>query len=1071
MLYKKNSTPQLADELFRNPTSEYRGTPFWSWNTKPEKGMMERQMKAFQEMGFGGFHIHSRTGLDVPYLSDEFMDDVKFCVEYAKEHDMLAWAYDEDRFPSGFAGGLVTKDKKYRYRELFMTFDERTDYLSERPEGRAEESYLIAKFDIVLNQDGTLSSYKIIKDNEEAKGVIWYTYLRVASEESWFNNQTYVDTLNKSSIERFCEVTHERYKEVVGEYFGDVIPSFFTDEPKTTYKKTLPFAKDRRNLIVPWTDDFPDTFKEAYGFDMISHIPELVWELPDDQVSQARYLYHRHVAERFTEAYSQTISDWCENNGVHLTGHMIKEASLKSQSTAVGEAMQPLGPFGIPGIDMLCDEREYTTAKQAQSVAHQYGREAVVSELYGVTNWDFDFRGHITSGNWQTALGVTVRVPHLSWMSMEGEAKRDYPASIHYQSPWYKEYKLVEDYFSRIHTAMTRGKSIVKIAMIHPVESYWMHWADEEHTAEVRRQLDENFKNITEWLIYDHLDFDYISEALLDKIGSVKIKDSLYENRTEDSQSVADKAQGVLCVGQMEYDVILVPGCHTLRKSTLEHLQKLQEMGGNIVFAGNPPAYVEAKASEEVKELAGKCTCVSMEHAAITAALEDYRTVKIVDKNGNICNKMMYQLRRDGDSQWLFIVYGKKKARFDIEGTSTMFIKVPGEYEPYLYNAMTGEITPMPCSYENGETVVKHSYCITDGILIQLRSKMADMAESSEQMADVVECQSAVKSDEVVQEGSGNAGVQEKSVEERIPAVWANPLDPVEIQLSEPNVYMLDMAEYAVDDDTFYPTEEVLRIGVLMREKYGITPQSGRMAQPWTMKKEMPQHTLKLRYTIETDIDVMESQIALEHAEDVQIILNGQVVKKQITGYYTDEKIKTVCLPAMKKGVNILQLELPFGEGTDVENSFLLGDFGVEVLGAKQKITAPVRTLAFGDITRQGLPFYGGNVTYKIPLTTVNDVTVRAPYYKGSLIGVSIDGQRKGSIVLPPYKFSTVVEAGEHTLELTLFGNRINTFGCLHNCNENCTWFGPDAWRTKGDSYSYEYQLHRVGILKRPEIL
>ena len=96
MLYKKNQSVELSDELFKNPTSEYRGAPFWSWNTKPEKGMMERQMKAFQEMGFGGFHIHSRTGLDVPYLSDEFMDDIKFCVEYAKENGMLCGSRPEN---------------------------------------------------------------------------------------------------------------------------------------------------------------------------------------------------------------------------------------------------------------------------------------------------------------------------------------------------------------------------------------------------------------------------------------------------------------------------------------------------------------------------------------------------------------------------------------------------------------------------------------------------------------------------------------------------------------------------------------------------------------------------------------------------------------------------------------------------------------------------------------------------------------------------------------------------------------------------------------------------------------
>lgn len=1022
MLYKKNDTEQLSDELFRNPTCEYRGTPFWAWNTKPQKDMMERQMRAFQEMGFGGFHMHSRTGLSIPYLGDEFMEDVRYCVRYAKENNMLAWGYDEDRFPSGFAGGLVTKDKKYRYRELFMTFDERTDYLPGRPEGRAEESYLIAKFDIVLNEDGTLHSCHILKDGSEPEGVIWYTYLRIASEEPWFNNQTYVDTLNKDSIRRFCEVTHERYKEAVGEYFGDTIPSFFTDEPKTTYKKTLPFAEERRNLILPWTDDFPDTLSEKYGIDIIPHIPELVWELPDGRISQARYYYHRHVAERFTEAYSWTISDWCESNGVHLTGHMIKEPSLKSQSTAVGETMLALSPFGIPGIDMLCDEREYTTAKQAQSVAHQYGREGVVSELYGVTNWDFDFRGHISGGNWQTALGVTIRVPHLSWMTMEGEAKRDYPASIHYQSPWYREYRLVEDYFSRIHTAMTRGTCKVRIGVIHPVESYWLHWADEEHTSAVRRQLDENFKNITDWLIFDHLDFDYIAESILEQIGSVE--------------------NGRLHVGEMAYDVVLVPGCHTLRSTTLQYLEQVCEQGGEIIFAGDAPYCEDGVVSGRPGEIAAKCTCISMEHAKITEALEPYRTVRIVDKNGNTCNKMMYQLREDGDSRWLFIVYGRKKARFDIEGQSTMIIRMPGEYDAMLYQPMTGEIKPLQCTYEKGETVIRHNYCIIDGTLIRFCPRGTGMVQET----------------------------ADETAEELLPAVWNRPLEPVEIELSEPNVCVLDLAEYAVDDEDFSEMDEVLRIGAAMREKYGITPQSGKMAQPWTGIRAEPEHRLKLRYTIHSEIELKHPLLALEHASETIVELNGRRVENNITGYYVDEKIQTIELPAISRGDNILVLEVAFGEGTDVENAFLLGDFGVRVQGACQTITEPVRRLAFGDITRQGLPFYGGNVTYKLEAEAQNQITIRAPYYKGSLIGVSIDGERCGSIVVPPYRYEKRVESGKHLVELTLFGNRINTFGCLHNCNENCTWFGPDAWRTKGDGYSYEYQLHRVGILKAPEI-
>ena len=57
-----------------------------------------------------------------------------------------------------------------------------------------------------------------------------------------------------------------------------------------------------------------------------------------------------------------------------------------------------------------------------------------MSEEYGVTNWSLIFVSFKFQGDWQAALGITLRVPHLSMMSMEGEAKRDFPASIFYQA-------------------------------------------------------------------------------------------------------------------------------------------------------------------------------------------------------------------------------------------------------------------------------------------------------------------------------------------------------------------------------------------------------------------------------------------------------------------------------------------------------------------------------------------------------------------------------------------------------------------------------------------------------------
>ena len=121
MLYKKNSAKELDRGLFENPTSEYRGAPFWAWNCRLDGKELERQIEILKEMGFGGFHMHVRSGLETEYLGDEFMDLVKECTGKAEKEKMLAWLYDEDRWPSGFAGGLVTKEEKYRIRYLLFT--------------------------------------------------------------------------------------------------------------------------------------------------------------------------------------------------------------------------------------------------------------------------------------------------------------------------------------------------------------------------------------------------------------------------------------------------------------------------------------------------------------------------------------------------------------------------------------------------------------------------------------------------------------------------------------------------------------------------------------------------------------------------------------------------------------------------------------------------------------------------------------------------------------------------------------------------------------------------------------
>ncbi len=112
------------------PGAEFRGAPFWAWNAKLEPDELRRQIQIMKEMGLGGFFMHARVGLNTKYLGKEWFDCVKACIDEAKKQDMLAWLYDEDRWPSGAAGGIVTSDEKYRMRMLEMETPESPDKAS-----------------------------------------------------------------------------------------------------------------------------------------------------------------------------------------------------------------------------------------------------------------------------------------------------------------------------------------------------------------------------------------------------------------------------------------------------------------------------------------------------------------------------------------------------------------------------------------------------------------------------------------------------------------------------------------------------------------------------------------------------------------------------------------------------------------------------------------------------------------------------------------------------------------------------------------------------------------------------
>lgn len=1024
MLYKKNNSPKLDMELYKNPTSEYRGTPFWAWNCKLEKEELKRQIEVFKEMGFGGFHIHSRSGMATKYLSEEFMDLVKTCRDKAKKEGMLTWLYDEDRWPSGFAGGYVTKNKAFRQKMLIFS-EKPVEFYPKKEAVKEGLPYLLAVFDAEL-ENGLLKSYKMIDADQPAKHIKRYAYVTTPPETGWFNGQTYVDTMSKEAMQKFIDITYETYKDAVGDSFGKSVPAMFTDEPQIARKQSLKFAKSHEDASVPWTTDFNETYTAKYGEDLVSKIPEIFWDLSDDRISVVRYHYHDHVCDRFTEAFAKQCGTWCNEHGIALTGHMMEEPTLETQTHSLGEAMRAYEWFGIPGIDILCNKFEVTTAKQAQSAKNQYGRDAMLSELYGVTNWDFDFRGHKFQGDWQAALGITVRVPHLSWFSMKSSAKRDFPASINYQSPWYKEYRYVEDHFARLNTVLTRGKPIVNVGVIHPIESFWLYYGPQDTGSDIRKMLNKNFTDITMWLVDGMVEYDFISESLLPK----------------QCKKVSDK----LNVGEMNYGTILVPGCKTIRRTTFNLLKEFAENGGKLIFAGECPKYIDAVPTDEVKELYNKSVIVEFDKLAIMNSLEEERTVEIYDTYGETATGYIHGLRQDGDVKWFFLTrhrskFGKPTAlnrelgELDLAKSENLTLIFAGEYTVKLFNTIDGTVEDIDFETKDGKTFIYRTFYSHDSLLLQLT------------------------------EGKGSYKAPQADNE---PIDTINFIKNVEYRRDEDNVVILDIAKYKFENGEWQDEEELLKIDEKYREILGYPLASGAEEQPWVIPKEKPQHFVTMLFEFESEVEIENISIAGEEAEYIR--LNDRDVPLVQDGYYTDKSIRKYSAGPLVKGKNTVEIKSPITKRTGLEHYFLLGDFDVKVHGCEKTVIPKSTKIGFSDITSQGMPFYGGNVIYKteidVPESTLK---IRVNRYRGALVKVLIDGKEAGNIVYPPYILEVDVPGGKHTVEFMVFGNRVNTFGPIHDTSRN-EWVGPGLWYSKGYKWSYEYEPKITGIISSPVI-
>lgn len=540
----------------KNLPNEYKPIPFWSWNDRLDPAELCRQIRWMHSQGIGGFFMHARGGLKTEYLSDEWMQAVAVCCEEAKKMQMQPWIYDENGWPSGFAGGKLLEEPENRDMYLQHTIG------SLDPD--ADVSYCI---------DGD----ELLRTAKEVPGSQYLNvYLRRSASTA--------DILNPKVVNKFIQSTHEHYKAYFEGSFSEKVAGFFTDEPQYYRADT------------PYTTVLAEYFLTKYNEDILDRLGLLFVE--KQGYRDFRYRYWLAMQDLMLTGFAKQVYQWCSENGVKLTGHYVEETTLGAQIMCCAGVMPFYEYEHIPGIDWLGKWTDNELSpRQLGSAARQLGKPQTLTETFACCGWNVTPAELKRIAGFQYACGVNMMCHHLLPYSEHGQRKRDYPAHFNPINPWVEEhFKDLNDYFSRLGYLLSNGEEPVNVALLHPIRSAYFDYkrnslADDGFPGS---DMEIPLRNACRTLSSRGIAYHFLDETLLEKHG---FTDGAF-----------------IGCGKCRYTYLVLPKLLTMGKHTEKILRHFVKNGGKILLLDEPPAFLEGF-PHDYPYLKSNCTLSEIEDA------------------------------------------------------------------------------------------------------------------------------------------------------------------------------------------------------------------------------------------------------------------------------------------------------------------------------------------------------------------------------------------------------------------------------------------------------------------------
>lgn len=1008
-------------KMFSDPPPEFRPTPLWVWNEDMTSEKITTQLRDLKEKGFGGVFVHPRPGLITPYLSEEWLSLFKETVSLGRELGMKIWIYDENSYPSGFAGGLVPAARPEFARSGLKATVLKSPSLSG-----------VKTPVCLLQQQG--QEFLDITDRVRAGEKGWpegrYWLFEVVQQEPspWYGGFTYVDLMRPGVTEVFLHLTLEAYKRVVGEEFGLTVPGTFQDEAE--------IAPAGGAWAVNYTPALFGEFNRRRGYDLMPELPSLLEEVGDFQ--RVRHDFYLTCLELFVENWARPYYDYCSRNKLQLTGHYWEHdwpvPRINPDNMALGAYAH------MPGIDILMNEwsldvhAQFGNARAVRelgSLANQLGRKRTLSETYGASGWDLTFFDQKRIGDWEYALGVNFLNQHLVYSTIAGARKRDHPLSFSYHEPWWPAYRLMNDYFGRLSVALSAGEQINKILVLEPTSTAWMYYSPAVKNENLAR-VGQGFQDFVHALERLQVEYDLGSEFVLKENGKVEGKK--------------------LIVGQRAYElVVLPPGTENLEEWTAALLKDYLKNGGRVlswaagqIYTGGRPSSLgeELAAFGGFKEMSGR----SPDEQTFSTYFK--KAIEFKDLAGE--ERLFHHRRQLQDGQLLFL------ANISPDQVASGQVILKGKAVE-KWEAFTGRAIAHPVRVKRGRAVIDFSLKPGESLLLAVhRGRRPGWKPASPDKAGSVEILN-LKPD-------------------RVRRLDPNLLTLDYCDLSAAGRVAKNLYFYQAQQKTYQwhgwsknPWDSGVQFQDELISKNRFSPGTGFRAD--------------FHFQVAPGVDLKSLKLAVERPEIFRVLVNGRRLEPVPGEFWLDRNFGVFPLAeAAKTGFNTVSLVVnPFNLLAELEPVYVLGNFALEPAGRGFLLT-PARELSTGSWKDQGLIFYGHRVAYESSLEVSppeleeNDFIFRTGRFEGALAELLINGQPAGYLLSPheTLNITSGLRPGINELSLVVYGTLKNTLGPHHlSPPTGRAWPGsfqraPEGGQPAGSEYNVlDYGLYDFLIIEK----